>query len=772
MRIILDEYKLQEQDTDCFIVDDKASYLQARKFILKHKLGKKPEETKLLVQKHPFSKWFSDLEKEEDFEFQVLLPSNMLIQRYGPYGVDQDLTEADIIQLNLVKNGIEPRETPILNSYIGGFLYEDLLLKERLLYLTSFISGRAKFIKSSKYLTRKLHKYLENLESKERVAIAIINIIRNLEAEVCSLLSEVIYASNAPDVLKEVIHENTFELKDKLGVSANELTSFLEKSHCVFRADEKLDSKLHGYFVQLFRSDRKSFFKLKPSYGVALRAFLKVSKVLSSTEKEWILENYSSFLSPELEKDIQALVKPVLVQPPAIQDLTLSDQYLKWAEWAINSFIPYKFFLDKINPTEEELQKVEAYSCQYSDWLFENYNELIHSTKHSNFHIVDRIHDWLYKADTSVIWLIIDGFPAAYSNLLQSILKSHDIKKISNTYRIAALPTITEIGISTQINGKFESSSSYTTNRQTALENAFSTKKVVYSNEVKNFSRLLSENSFDVCCLHWKAIDEFMHKEDSQIDGERIDEVAYLLEKRIAEISHAMKANISKKVKLFISTDHGQTKCLSKGKSINSKALKDLMKDKPKERCVQLTSSIKKENIDPNEVYHLTAQKSEGKSDWLIAKGYRYFGNFDYGYRHGGLSPEETIVPYLSCEIADDTLIDLIIKYSGSEELELGFTKPLRLQIENKNNVHIQLNKISVDEDKNCLLPLVAIEPISSTVIEGNIKLPKTLEINNDKAFIYVNISYNLFGDEINFKAKVTVPVKQARNAELDDLFS
>ena len=130
--------------------------------------------------------------------------------------------------------------------------------------------------------------------------------------------------------------------------------------------------------------------------------------------------------------------------------------------------------------------------------------------------------------DPSIIWLIIDGLPAVYTETLNSILKSHGINKILPNYNFAAIPTITEIGIPTQLSGKFPNSEGYTSNKTEALKLAFNSKKVIFRNSIKQFAEAL-ESDFDLCCLHWHEIDEFMHKEDNDIDSRRIEEIKRLL---------------------------------------------------------------------------------------------------------------------------------------------------------------------------------------------------------------------------------------------------
>jgi hypothetical protein len=171
-------------------------------------------------------------------------------------------------------------------------------------------------------------------------------------------------------------------------------------------------------------------------------------------------------------------------------------------------------------------------------------------------------------------------------------------------------------------------------------------------------------------------------------------------------------------------------------------------------------------------MYLLTKEVSRNIDDWAIARGYRYFGKNDSGYRHGGLSPEETIVPIMFCEISNIEPENIPIKYLGIKKLEFGKTeKDFTIQIKNTNTTNIELIEISVLEDTNCIFELP--QKISSNdylSLRSNIKLPQRLKQNasNGELNLRVNIRYLLLGETIEQKGILTVLTEKDEFGDFD----
>jgi hypothetical protein len=195
----------------------------------------------------------------------------------------------------------------------------------------------------------------------------------------------------------------------------------------------------------------------------------------------------------------------------------------------------------------------------------------------------------------------------------------------------------------------------------------------------------------------------------------------------------------------------------------------------PRERSVKLQGKIASIHLDKKETYHLTNDITRNPTTYVAARGYRYFGANDHGYRHGGLTPEETIVPFLVAEMAMFTIEPLQITYYGNDEgLEKGKThKNFSIQIRNKNKFTVQIVSIAIQEDPNCHFTVPAIiSSESDLILSSNIKIAQKYEAHNGQTLLTALLDYHVNAE--NFTETVTffVPIRSSEidNFNFDDL--
>lgn len=160
-------------------------------------------------------------------------------------------------------------------------------------------------------------------------------------------------------------------------------------------------------------------------------------------------------------------------------------------------------------------------ATQYGYWLFANYAALLsHGGILTNRAVRGGVADLLAAPNSRVLWLIIDGFPAAYLPLLHEALTRHGLHAVRTDYALAPLPTITEIGIPPLLNGLRPDDPAFTTDRAEALRRAFPHKSVAFAAVVGRFAEALATET-DLCCLHWTDLDEYQHRPEYKIEGTR-----------------------------------------------------------------------------------------------------------------------------------------------------------------------------------------------------------------------------------------------------------
>src|SRR5690606_37449981 len=131
-------------------------------------------------------------------------------------------------------------------------------------------------------------------------------------------------------------------------------------------------------------------------------------------------------LSTIQEQKLLSFCIPEYIHPPDISGLSLVQQSETWKRWAIDSFIPYKFYFDTAKErSDSDLENIENGSLSFSDWLFANYASIINDASiFSNLNVIDHVRNHMDEQATKVIWLIVDGLPAYYSTILSGTLKN------------------------------------------------------------------------------------------------------------------------------------------------------------------------------------------------------------------------------------------------------------------------------------------------------------------------------------------------------------
>ena len=110
-------------------------------------------------------------------------------------------------------------------------------------------------------------------------------------------------------------------------------------------------------------------------------------------------------------------------------------------------------------------------------------------------------------------------------------------------------------------------------------------------------------------------------------------------------------------------------------------------------RFVKITSE---EAIKTDDWYVLDMERFGLSEKYAIPMGYGYIGRKPSGYTHGGLSPEETIVPFL--KFSQKSPIkpkELNIIYKGEAILK-GRPQQIRFTIKNPNEVEVENVRLEI----------------------------------------------------------------------------
>jgi len=759
MRLIIDKHHLHKSTANDFIVSDQLSYQKARGLIMKFILDRGTEFDTIHVFEQPFTEWFNDIPEL----MELVTPRGLVLAKYPGQSIPENLGDDDIYNLGLLDAAFAPTEKNIFKHFFGLEQPQETITLPSLYQLAQCILKKHKWFEI-KYLNDLWQTILSRLIDPDRLASNdLLKPIIDLDTEFADIISEGIYCAKNILYLENWLHEHARYFNER-NILVKSLHQELMGSVAVKDLNPGLEKNIYRFIVRHINSGDHHISQISGYYPAEAEALTSLQVRLSLDEYQVLSEKFAGRLSYALQQSLYQLCKPEYVDPPVIDDSqSMADQLKLWQTWAVEKFIPYKFYYDQQSNIEDYvIRNIQTGASLYSDWLFNNYRFIrTNNNVLTNFDLPVLIREQMEDARCKVIWLILDGFPAYYTPALKGILQKYGLNHIEVKWSLATLPTITSLGIPLMLSGSYENDiSTEFSNRQGLINSVFPDKGCSYTNKLNEFQKSLAAES-DLCCLHTHEVDDMLHQPDSMFDTSRADKLEEILEKRIRGISEVIKETTDRKVKLIISTDHGATKCLSKGQNIKNSRLETAIKDNVRERCVALTGALTNEQFDPAEMYLLTKDISQNKDTWAIARGYKYFGRYDTGYRHGGLSPEETIVPVLCCEIQSVTDAQVQIRYIGVKDLKFGKTeKDFKLRVRNASLSGIELLEMSVAEDKNCIFALpLTIAAGATEIMQAAIKLPQKLQgdAKGGKLDLNLTISFRILGQQVTQQLKCAV---------------
>lgn len=729
MKILIDHYHLYKTGKNDFVVADEITFQQARGVLFNNAVKGSMDVDTIHVYQAPFTNWFDDLPSF----VELITPRTVLTGKYPGIDLPAELSDTAIHSLGLIEQSVAPSEREIFKHFFGSDMPQDAITIN-VLYTLAQICATKRQSFDNAYLSSLWRSIISSLRSPDTQFLnALAEPLMQVNAEFAEVIWEGIYCAKNKMYFERWQHDHARYLHD-LDIEPRQLQELLQPQQIPeLPFNSRFEKLIYRFIVEGFQKDVKDFNIISGAYSSEADALIYLKPNLALYDYQLLSERFAGRLSYPQQQSLHFLCRPVFTPVPELDGLSLAEQNEKWKNWAIKSFIPFKFYYDELAEVEPDiLMKIHEGSTTYSDWLFTNYRAILNNTNIlTNLDVVTQIRGFLNNPGTKVVWLILDGFPAYYTPALRGILKKFGINKVDLNWSLATLPTITELGIPIMLAGTYDNSIAQQdlNDRQGLLHKALTDKRCHYTTKLNDFKRIL-EREGDLCCLHTHEIDTLLHKNDSEFDTSRAAQIEEILERRIKMISDIIKESTDKRIKLVISTDHGATKCLNKGQKIKNIRLEEAVKDRARERCVALQGSLAHEQIDHEEMYLLETSVSQNRADWAIARGYKYFGKHDSGYRHGGLSPEETIVPLLFCEMSASIEAQVQLRYIGIKDLTFGKTeKDFRIKIKNNGQTAIEIIAFSVIEDQNCIFDLpIQIAPDADATVRGSIKIPQKLQ--------------------------------------------
>jgi hypothetical protein len=436
----------------------------------------------------------------------------------------------------------------------------------------------------------------------------------------------------------------------------------------------------------------------------------------------------------------------------------------KWISWAVNQYIPYKQWL--ITHSEHDLG-VEEQGREYEEWLYKLYPKMLAHTDKLVFGTYTYIKRELDKGHR-VLWVLIDNLSCFWLPILIKALLDNDlVPSQAPVYQLAMLPSETSVSRTSALLGLLPSQ---ITNDDTmaAFREMWHARGITNVHVVSSPNELTEISQYDASLFLfvYNRLDYLAHTPDHQLD-DREDEIRFVLSKLASKLSIAVKslAELST-TRLVISSDHGSTKLYEKDKRLDvppSAAEDETYKE---HRRFIRTSQL--DSLNSCDWFALPADRFGLCDDYAIAKDALFISSRPLGYTHGGLTPEETLVPLLIFEPGTLPKLDLHFEQI-SLPLRPGRPQRLSLLVSNPFPLAVERLEIVLPGYGIRFGPLTVESKTETATEEREIELPPKIPVENGMTYIDLTATFKVGGISSGQTTKLKLKIRQLYVSEIED---
>ena len=343
--------------------------------------------------------------------------------------------------------------------------------------------------------------------------------------------------------------------------------------------------------------------------------------------------------------DLDLLVK--VPEPPAPDpDPDHPWNENEWIDWAVKSYLPYRYWLEEVGKLTGN---INAYAKAYANWLYRNYPEMRLSSKRMIYQALPKFRE-LMVSGKPVLILIVDNFNNKFLSDFSRYLQTEAFYREELEYYISMLPSCTEVSKKSLILGQPEpfSGTSYGKIVEETWSEALHNCKVCYLPHIKAL-REINEQEHDVYFLNYLPIDIAFHQDEEQVGISHAQMTRSYLRALASDVrAFAQRIGADRDLIVILVSDHGSTRIPKEAPNIiDLKFFAKRINDKH-HRYVSISDKGLEELPDNTRYQCYVFEKGRFglEENYLAAQNYyRFIETNESSYIHGGLTPEETIVP-------------------------------------------------------------------------------------------------------------------------------
>lgn len=441
---------------------------------------------------------------------------------------------------------------------------------------------------------------------------------------------------------------------------------------------------------------------LMPEFEILEDILLK-SPDLISEEVVTALEDKFDSLQYRLGKRIARLNN--LIQPEKPQTPEKSWLMEQMLAWATQKYLPYQAWCDANNFIDPSLYDM---ADVFAEWVYANWHEIHANSKRMVFNILPNHASQLGQDGNINLILVIDNLGWMQVSNLQDLFQEQGFYLTLAEPYLSMIPSETEISKKCLLSGSPTyqgiDNKSYTAIIEKGWVPYFNQANFRYLSDPGKLDSLQEINA-QTYVVNYRAIDTALHMSSAQLGLPHTQHIHNLLVGFVEKVVDFVKKHaLEDKIKIHVVTDHGSLR-------IPGQVPNDLTPDNFKgadyphisHRFVEVTNT-RYEKLPDNlkmDCFFIPSTEFGNPTHFLCAKrANRFLPTDDTFYVHGGLSPEEVVVPHLVFEAAVIPVQDLTVIMSNNqfryrmETVELEIGNPNAYAVE---NIHVATLNSNLD---------------------------------------------------------------------------
>jgi len=457
------------------------------------------------------------------------------------------------------------------------------------------------------------------------------------------------------------------------------------------------------------------------------------------------------------ENQLNALVYRVKPNRPTLLDPEEEWSGSEWIRWTTSEYMPYRTWQIHNGYYDDDLEQTVA---RFSDWYIGEYASIHKDPDLSLTHCLRDISPRGTENELTII-LLVDCLPLPFMEILDHALRNVGLSRHDMNYRFAGLPTITENNKAALLGGEWQDKAgNYAAVLKKRAVSDWCGKHVVYLSNLKSMSEMAAPQEATIVVLNFVDGDELLHS-DVESRNTTYEEELHRYFVRVAEAVNRLSqewGGSKEHFNVYVVTDHGACRILEEEKrSFDSAIIKNLFANE-KHRFSALNED--QANEIPQNLWTIGHRfKRPFASEntiYFLPRGHntvRYAGAVK-GYMHGGVTPEEVIVPtafykpvkaiwkkpavrFLNLDLARET---------GRAKFYVQRVVALEIEMQNPNAVEIRIHRATV------ISPEVDPKGCETTTIPGGSASSLTMNCYFKKAALgekrlEIEIVYEIAGE-------------------------